>query len=103
MLIIKFALKESKYTWFVNENWIMIISFLLTMGTAIILRKTKNSKNGTIKMPNPRSGAFIDDCINTDFAYEIVDPGLEIVIRRMLKLNSGPIVISTPLLIPFFS
>ena len=40
-------------------------------------------------------------CIDHDSIYEVVDPALEIVIKRMLKLppEAGPVVISVPLFI----
>jgi hypothetical protein len=35
MLVIKFAMRGAEITWLVNDNWIMLISFLLTMVTGI--------------------------------------------------------------------
>ena len=84
MLVIKFAIRGSKITWFVNDNWIMFISFLLTMVTGLGFRKIKNS-NKKIKITNLKVGDFIDKCINPDSIYELVDPTLEIVVRQMLK------------------
>jgi hypothetical protein len=55
VLTVKFAIRGAQITWFVNENWIMVISFLLTMGTAITYRKIKNSKK-KIQMSNPKGG-----------------------------------------------
>jgi hypothetical protein len=62
MLVIKFAIRGAKITWLVNDNWIMFISFLLTMVIGIAYRRIKNS-NKKIKMPNPKGGTFIDDYI----------------------------------------
>jgi len=100
MLVIKFGIRGAKITWFVHENWVMFISFLLTTITGIVFRRIKNS-NKKIKMSNPKGGAFIDDCIEPDSIYELVDPALEIIVKQMLKLppSAGPIIISTPLLI----
>jgi hypothetical protein len=100
MLVVKFAIRGSKITWFINENWIMVISFLLTMVTGIFYRRVKNS-NKKIEMPNPKGGTFIDECIEPDSIYELVDRPLEIVLKQMLNLpeEAGPVVISVPLLI----
>jgi len=100
MLVIKFAIRKAKITWVVNDNWVMFISFLLTMITGVVFRKIKNS-NKKIKMFNPKGGASIDDCIDPNSIYEIVDPALEIVVKKMLNLppSARPVVISTPVLI----
>jgi hypothetical protein len=100
MLVIKFCVRGSQITWIVNDNWVMVVSFLLTMVTGIAYRRFKNSSK-TIQIPNKKGGAFIDGCIEPDSIYELVDRPLEIVLKRMLNLppEAGPIVISVPLLI----
>jgi hypothetical protein len=101
MLIIKFAIREAKIMWIVNDNWVMILYFLLTMGTGIVYRKMKSS-NKKIKIPNTKKGAsFIDDCIDPDSIYELVDRPLEIVLKQMLNLppETGPVVILVLVLI----
>ena len=100
MILIKFVRKGVHYTWIVNDNWVMLLSFLLTMGIGIIFRRIKNS-NKEIKMSNLRGGKFIDDCIEPDSVYEVLDPALEIVIKQMLDVPPafGPVVISVPVLI----
>jgi hypothetical protein len=100
MLVIKFPIRGGKITWFIDDNWVMVISFLLTMLTGIAYRRIKNS-NKKIKMPNPKGGAFIDHCIEPDSVYELVDRPLEIVLKQMLNLppDAGPVIISVPLLI----
>lgn len=100
MLIIKFAIRKTKITWFINNNWIMLFCFLVTMTLGISFRRIKNS-NKKIKILNPTGGNFIDECIEPDSVYEVVDPALEIVIKQMLDLPSpaGPVIISVPVLI----
>ena len=100
MIVIKFVRKGANYTWFLNDNWVMVLSFLFTMGIGIAFRRIKNS-NKEIKMSNLRGGKFIDDCIEPDSIYEVLDPGLEIVIKQMLNVPPafGPVVISAPVLI----
>ena len=100
MILIKFVRKGVHYTWIVNDNWVMLLSFLLTMGIGITFRRIKNS-NKEIKMSNLRGGKFIDDCIEPDSVYEVLDPALEIVIKQMLDVPPafGPVVISVPVLI----
>jgi hypothetical protein len=103
MLIIKFVIRGATITWFVNNNWIMVISFLLTMVSGIFYRRRKiKNSNKNIKIPNPKGGAFtIDECIEPDSIYELLDRPLEIVLKQMLNLpvQAGPVVISVPLLI----
>ena len=100
MIIIRFSRKSLHYTWLINDNWVMLLSFLLTMGIGIAFRRIKNSKK-KIKMSNLRGGRFIDDCIDPDSVYEVLDPSLEIVIKQMLGLPPafGPVVVSVPVLI----
>jgi hypothetical protein len=78
----------------------MLISFLLTMVTAIVYRRAKNS-NKKIKIFNPKGGTFLDECIDPDFIYELVYPSLKIVLKQMLNLplEAGPIIISVLVLI----
>ncbi len=105
MIVIKFVRKGVRYTWLVNDNWVMLLSFLLTMSLGITFRRIKNrmikNSNKEIKMSNLRGGKFIDECIEPDSVYEVLDPGLEIVIKQMLDVPPafGPVVISVPVLI----
>jgi hypothetical protein len=101
-IIIKFVFRGANVTWFVNDNWIAPISFLLTLLTAKVFKFIKSKMSSeTIKMPNPKGGTFIDECIEPDSIYELVDRPLEIVLKQMLNLpqEAGPIVISVPLFI----
>lgn len=99
MLIVKFTLKNSMYTWFISDYWVTFFAFLLTMRIGIAYRKSKNSKKKSIS--SQRGGDFIDNCIDPDSVYELVDPALEIVIKQMLNLppEAGPVIISVPVLI----
>lgn len=100
MLVIKFAVRGTRITWFINNNWIMLLCFLLTMTMGIVFRRIKNSTK-KVKMLNPTGGDFIDECIEPDSVYEVVHPALEIVIKQMLNLppEAGPVIISVPVLI----
>jgi hypothetical protein len=100
MIIIKFAFRGAQVTWFIHDNWGFVISFLLTIAVGKIYRRVQNSRE-KIKMPNPKGGVFIDECIEPDSVYELLDRPLEIVLKQMLGLppEAGPVVISVPLLI----
>ena len=52
-------------------------------------------------MANLRGGKFIDNCIEPDSAYEVLEPALEIAIKQMLGVPPavGPVVILVPVLI----
>lgn len=99
-IIIKFAIRGTKITWLVNDNWVIFISFLLTLVISKIYNRFKNGKT-EIKLPNPKGGAFVDNCIESDLIYELVDTSVAITIRQMLDLPSqyGPVVVSVPVLI----
>jgi len=100
MLVIKFVIHGTKITWFINNNWIMLLSFLLTIIMSIGFKRIKNS-NKKIKKSNPTVSDFIDNCIEPDSVYEVVHPALETVIKQMLDLRpeAGPVIISVPVLI----
>ena len=100
MLTVNFSIRESKITWFIDNNWIILLSFLLTTTIGIAFRMIKNS-NKKIKISSPTGGGFIDECIEPDSVYEIVHPALEIVVKQMLGLRpeAGPVIISVPVLI----
>lgn len=78
----------------------MIFTFSTTVIIGLIYKRIKNS-NKTKKLPNPRGGKFIDQCVEPDSIYELVDPTLQIVVKRMIGLSvqSGSIIISPALLI----
>jgi hypothetical protein len=56
-LIIKFVFRGAKITWILNDNWVVLISFLLTVLTGKTYRLIKfKMSNKKIKIPNPRGG-----------------------------------------------
>lgn len=100
MILIQFTKKDAQYTWFINDNWILIISFLSTVLLGLIYKKIKNSRK-KIQEKNLRGGDFIDTCIDPNGAYEILDPNLEITVKQMLKLQptAEAVIISVPVAI----
>jgi hypothetical protein len=104
LITVKFSRNQIDYTWFVSDNWAGVISFLLTLSLVLIYKKFFKKKNNPKKLPNPRGGErFIDECIDPDSVYEIVDPASEIIVKnkKLLKLptSAGPIIISSQVLI----
>jgi hypothetical protein len=99
MLIVKFAIRETKIIWWINDNYIMLLVFLVTMISGVFYRRRKNA-NKLRKMPNI-TGGNIDKCIDPNAAYELLDRPTEIVLKQMLIIlpEAGPIIISVPLLI----
>jgi energy-coupling factor transporter transmembrane protein EcfT len=93
-------IRESKVTWFVNNNWAAIVSFLLTIAIGLTIIKIKNS-NKKIRIANPKGGDFIGNCNEPGSAYEVLDPVLKIMVKGMLDLRQvdGPIIIGVPALI----
>ena len=101
MLIIKFNWGDSKITWFMNDNWVILISYLLTTLMIQIVKITVHiCKPRKIKMANPKGGEFIDECIEPDSIYELVDPNLQVAVRQALDLTGkkGPLIITAPVL-----
>lgn len=56
-----------------------------------------------IKILNLRVGQrrFLDECIKQEFVYELLDPGLEICIKKMfhLPMTFNSVVVFVPVLI----
>ena len=100
LLVIKFVVRGSQVIWFIDNNWVAFLAFLLTMSMGVIFRRVK-SWNQRVRMPNLTGGDSIADCIEFDGIYEVIDPGLEIIIKQMLNIGSktGPVIISVPVLI----
>lgn len=84
------------YTWFVDDRWAGIVSFLLTVVFYLLSKGIYNLfskdiypyflKKNTKKLPNPKGGAnSIDECIDPGHPYLIVDPELVLLIKRIVK------------------
>jgi hypothetical protein len=95
LLILKFSTRNKHYTWFINDNWIPLMCFFLTLGLGLIYKKYFLTEKSTKTLPNPRGGEgtflektfddFIDLCIEPGHAYESVHSGLTIVTRRLVQ------------------
>lgn len=89
LIIVKFSIKGTQYTWFVNQNWIPVTCFFLTMGLGLLYRNFVLRKKTPKPLPNPRGGegsffertfdGFIDLCVEPENAYEIVHSGLNLI------------------------
>lgn len=99
MLIIKFVFRGCQYTWFVHPNYALYLSFLLTVIAGVTFRTFKSKKKNTPLFSegekktfrSPLGGALsIIDCIDPDDVYEVVDPSVELIVRRMIKALSKP-------------
>jgi hypothetical protein len=56
-IVIKFVFRGANVTWFVNDNWIAPISFLLTLLTGKVFKFIKSKMSSEkVKMPNPKGG-----------------------------------------------
>jgi hypothetical protein len=99
MVIVRFRLKECVVTWFINDYWFMLVSFLIPVFLGVFLRRIRKS-NETKKVLKPKGGAFIDDCVDPNFSYELMDNQLVIIIKRMLNLkpSAGPVIITPSVL-----
>lgn len=102
-IVIRFTIRKAIVTWYVNENWVILISFLITILTGVafkIIKRRLKIFYKKIKICNPRVvkfiyGKFVDECIEPNSIYEVVDPALELVIKQMLNISptAGPMII----------
>jgi hypothetical protein len=76
-----------EYTWYINDNWLMLIAFLVSAGiTSLIKRRRKRARLRT--RTNPRGGSSIHECISPDKAYELIDEDLKKIIKALIKESS---------------
>jgi len=108
LIIIRFIRNNARYTYYISDNLALLLTFLVSAGVALIFRgrKIRKSLQEDIKKI-PKGGEieilpYIDQCLEQpDRVYEVVSPGLEIMLKRMLRITSdiGPIVVSPSVLI----
>jgi hypothetical protein len=85
-IIIGYTTKSGiRYTFYINDNWIVLVTFILTCTTvSLIKRKWKKTK----LLPHTRGGSFIEDCIKSDTTYEVIDDELKGIIKRLVEDES---------------
>ena len=103
MIVFRFMWRGAKVTWFLSDNWAILFGFGITVSLGLTYRFLKNRFYIPQKkqLPNPQGGNFIDQCIDPESVYEVVDSSVEVMIRKMLSIPNevGPLVISTEVLI----
>ena len=106
MIIIRFIRNNARYTYYISDNLALLVTFLVSAGVALIFRGRKIRKSLQEDMKKIKGGEieiipYIDQCLEPDRVYEVVSPGLEIMLKRMLRITSeiGPIVVSPSVLI----
>jgi hypothetical protein len=85
-IIIGYTTKSgTRYTLYINDNWIVLITFIVTCTTvSLIKRKWKKPK----MVPQTRGGSLIEDCIKSDTTYEVIDDELKGIIKRLVEDES---------------
>ena len=85
-VIIGYTTKSGvRYTLFINDNWIVLITFIVTCTTvSLIKRKWKKTK----LLPHTRGGSLIEDCIKSDTTYEVIDDELKGIVKRLVEDES---------------
>lgn len=101
MIIIDFWIGKTRYTWFIDNNYLAIFGFLISLGGGYIYkaRKARRLKKDARKMP--RGGSHLSDCIDPSSGYEVLNEDLKKVIYHILGLNKNiPVVlpITAPIL-----
>jgi hypothetical protein len=81
-LIISHTTKNgTRYIYYINDNWLIVISFILSTFLLFLIKlmwkKTKN-------IINSRGGSFLEECINPDKTYEVIDEDLKRIIRSLV-------------------
>lgn len=89
MVIIKFIFKNRKCTYFIHNNWISVISFLLGRLIARKIKKVLLSRKTEQKiLESPRGGTGLKDqlyeCIDLNQIYEVQDRLVISSIRKLL-------------------
>ena len=116
LVVIKFTLRHTNYTWFIDSSWLGLISFITTLLfldlCKKVFKKIKEKKLTDKIAKKPRGGDdvsgnymvldnnYIDNCIEIGHAYEVNNPLFAHAIRKMVKEHGrGAIVISVGVLI----
>lgn len=101
MITFTFMFRGSQVTWFISANLVMLFNFLFSYSVFSVVKRVRKSRqikdfNKKLRLSNPTGGDFIDRCIDGDGVYELVDPYLEVAIRKILDLGpkAGTIILS---------
>lgn len=97
--------RKGNYTWYIHENWILALAFILSFLFGIIFKKfLKSRKNRQLNKTNENKnllrGGDILECVEETGIYEVEDPALMLTIRKVLKLSQtdGPIFVEPAVL-----
>jgi hypothetical protein len=81
-IIISYTTKNgTRYIYYINDNWLIVISFILS---TFILFLIKLMWKKTRNISNPRGGSFLEECLNPDKTYEVIDEDLKRIIRSLV-------------------
>ena len=87
IVVIRYTTRNGvQYTWFINDNWILLIIFLASYRTVFLIKKKWKKPK---MVPQTRGGSLIEECIKYNSTYEIIDEELKVVIRRLLEDDSS--------------
>lgn len=99
MIIIDFWIGKTKYTWFIDNNYLGIFAFLISLAGGFIYKIYKRRKTRRLKLKKdikkmPRGGSHLSDCIDPSSAYEVVNEDFKKIIYHILGLNENiPVVV----------
>ena len=101
LLVIKFPFRGKLYTWFVDDNYALGISFLLSFVIAFLLKKIRNRRLALKEASNkpPRGGTDLIKCFDVDKIYEVTDSKLKVLIREILQKPGGSLIITPAVVI----
>ncbi len=93
------------YLWFINDNYISLGSFIITLTLLKIIKTRAERKAQIQKITNiPPGGDIIDSCIEPDNVYKVIADDLKNALMSMLNIQtSGRYLISPSILFTAYS
>lgn len=91
------TLDGTKYTWFINDNYVFVVSIVITVSIGCLVKfliklnryrvEGKTRKRKLLNVHN-RGGNLLEDCIEPNKVYEVVDDDVKRIIRDIIKDSS---------------
>ena len=104
-IIVAFNFKNKNYLYFINDNYIGLISFLLTLTLLKIIKIRQDRKKNLKKITNiPPGGNDIDSCLEPNDVSKVLEENLNNALKSMLRINDpGRYFISPSVLFTAYS
>lgn len=92
MIILEFWIGNTKYTWFLDNNYLGLFTFLIGILGGTIYRLSRRRRLNRVdknknKNKNLRGGEHIGNCLEPSKGYEIINEDLKKTIFEILGLK----------------